>query len=50
MPERDFFFGILCTAKMQYMKDVIAEANQKRFKADQDDTKQSGIAISDAWL
>ena len=26
LPERDFFFGILCTLKNQYMKDVIADA------------------------
>ena len=26
MPERDFFFGILCTLKNQYMKDVINDA------------------------
>jgi hypothetical protein len=23
MPERDFFFGILCTLRNQYMKDII---------------------------
>ena len=50
MPERDFFFGILFTAKMQFMRYVIAEANERRFKASKDDTKQSGIAISDSWL
>ena len=33
MQERDFFFGILCTLKNQYMKDVIQDANNKRFKA-----------------
>ena len=50
MPERDFFFGILCTLKHQYMKDVIADANNKRFKADKDDNKKAAIALSDAWL
>ena len=33
MPERDFFFGILCTLKNKYMKDVINDANEK-YKAD----------------
>lgn len=50
LPEREFFFGILCTLKQQYMKDIIAEANQKRFKADKDDQKKAAIAISDSWL
>ena len=26
LPERDFFFGLLCTLRNQYMKDIIAEA------------------------
>lgn len=50
LPERDFFFGILCTLKQQYMKDVIADANNKRFKADKDDDKKAAIALSDSWL
>jgi len=50
MPERDFFFGILCTLKNQYMKDVIQEANNKRFKADKDGDKKDAIRLSDAWL
>ena len=27
LPEREFFFGVLCTLKNQYMKDIIADAN-----------------------
>jgi hypothetical protein len=27
MPEREFFFGILCTLRCQYMKDIIADAH-----------------------
>ena len=50
MPERDFFFGILCTLKNQYMKDVIQDANNKRFKADSDGDKKDAIRLSDAWL
>ena len=37
LPERDFFFGILCTLKNQYMKDVIAAAHEKRFKEPEED-------------
>ena len=50
MPERDFFFGILCTLRNQYIKDIIEEAHKKRFKADQDETKKEAIRLSDAWL
>jgi hypothetical protein len=32
LPERKFFFGILCTLRKQYMTDVIKEAHEKRFK------------------
>lgn len=50
MPERDFFFGIMCTLKNQYMKDVITSANEKRFKADEAGEKKDAIRLSDAWL
>jgi len=50
LPERDFFFGILCTLRNQYMKDIIAEANKKRFSADGDAPKKEAIRLSDAWL
>ena len=50
MPERDFFFWIMCTLKNQYMKDVITSANEKRFKADEAGEKKDAIRLSDAWL
>ena len=50
LPERDFFFGLLCTLRNQYMKDIIAEAQKARFTVSEGDPKQQGIAISDAWL
>ena len=50
LPERDFFFGIMCTMKNQYMKDIITEANEKRFKANNDGEKKEAIRLSDAWL
>ena len=37
LPERDFFFGILCTLRHQYMKDVITAAHEKRFKVPEED-------------
>ncbi len=40
LPEREFFFGLLCTLKHQYMKDNIADANKGRYTvADDDDAK-----------
>ena len=35
--EREFFFGLLCTLRKQYMTDIIHEASSKRFKASDDD-------------
>jgi hypothetical protein len=37
LPERDFFFGILCTLRRQYMSDIIEEAHKQRFKLSVDD-------------
>ena len=50
LPEREFFFGILCTLRNQYMKDIIAEAHKSRYTVAEDDPKKQGIAISDAWI
>ena len=50
LPEREFFFGLLCTLKNQYMKDIIAEAHKARYTVADDDPKKQGIVISDAWL
>ena len=36
--------------KNQYMKDIISEANKKRFKAEGEESKKAAISISDAWL
>lgn len=32
------------------MKDIIAAANEKRFKPDQDEPKKKSILITDNWL
>ena len=50
LPEREFFFGLLCTLKNQYMKDIIADAHKARYTVADDDPKKQGIVISDAWL
>jgi hypothetical protein len=50
LPERDFFFGILGTLKPEYMQKIIQEAEQARFK-DQDQQRGSDkIMISERWL
>ena len=50
LPERDFFFGVLCTLRNQYMKDIIADAHKARYTIGDDNPKQQGIAISEAWI
>lgn len=50
LPERDFFFGILCTLRRQYMVDIIEEAHKKRFKLSEDDTENKAILISESWM
>lgn len=50
LPEREFFFGVLCTLRRQYMQDIVEEANKKRFRIGDDDPKKQGIAITEAWL
>ena len=37
LPERGFFFGILCTLRNQYMKDIISEAHKVRYTIADDD-------------
>ena len=50
LPEREFFFGLLCTLRNQYMKDIIAEAHKARYTVADDDAKKQGIVISEACL
>ena len=50
LPEREFFFGVLCTMRKQYMSDIIAEAQSKRYKIEDDDQGQEGIVLTEAWL
>ena len=50
LPERHFFFGVLSSIRRQYMKDVIEEAQKKRFKLSDDDPKKQAIKITDTWL
>ena len=46
LPERDFFFGLMCTLRNQYMKDIIAGAHKARYTVGEDDTKKQAINIS----
>jgi hypothetical protein len=46
LPERDFFFGLMCTLCNQYMKDIIAGAHKVRYTVAEDDTKKQAIYIS----
>ena len=50
LPERHFFFGVLCTMRRQYMKDIIEESSKKRFKLSEEDEKKKAIKITDEWL
>jgi hypothetical protein len=45
LPERDFFFGLMCTLHNQYMKGIIAGAHKARYKVAKDDTKKQAISI-----
>jgi hypothetical protein len=45
LPERDFFFGLMCTLRNQYMKGIIAGAHKARYKVAKDDTKKQAISI-----
>jgi hypothetical protein len=50
LPERDFFFGLMCTQRNQYMKDIIAGAHKARYTVTDDDTKKQAISISEEWM
>jgi hypothetical protein len=40
LPEREFFFGLLCTLRNQYMKDIIADAQKVSYTVPEDDPKK----------
>jgi len=50
LPERGFFFGLLCTLRNQYMRDIIAAAQKARFTVEEGASGEKGIAISEAWM
>jgi hypothetical protein len=50
LSERGFFFGLLCTLRNQYMKDIIADAQKARYIVEEGASGDKGIAISDAWM
>ena len=48
LPERYFFFGLLCTLRKHYMLDIITDASKKRFKIEDDNRKKAGILIPES--
>ena len=40
LPELEFFFGLLCTLRNQYMKDIIADPLKVRYTVPDDDPKK----------
>jgi hypothetical protein len=50
LPERYFFFVLICTLRNQYIKDIIAGAHKVRYTVAEDNTKNQGISISEAWM
>jgi hypothetical protein len=46
LPERDFFFCLMCTLRNQYMKEIIAGSHKERYTVAEDHTKKQAISIS----
>jgi hypothetical protein len=46
LPERDFFFGLMCTLRNQYMKEIITFAHKVQYTVAEDDTKKQAFSIS----
>ena len=50
LPEREFFFGLMCTLRNQCMKNIIAGAHKARYTVGEDEKKNQAINISQAWM
>ena len=50
LPERGFFFGLLCTLRYGYMKEISADAYNARFLISDGASNDKGIVISEAWM
>ena len=50
LPERGFFFGLLCTLRHEYMKEIIADAQKARITISDGASNDKGIVISEAWM
>ncbi len=46
LPERDFFFELLCMLRNQYIKDIIADAQKILFTIADGASNDKGISIS----
>jgi hypothetical protein len=49
LPERDIFFGLMCTMRNQYIEDIVAGAHKARYTVAEDDTKKKALSILEAW-
>lgn len=50
LPEREFFFGVMSTLKNNYMKEILKDANDMRYKPSEAPEKKEGILITEDWL
>ena len=52
LPERDFFFGLMCTLRNQYMKDIIAGAHKAThcWRGWYEETSDQHLLGMDGWI
>ena len=51
LPERSFFFGLMCTLRHQYMKDIIADAQKARYTVPQEIQRSKAFSFQMlGWL
>jgi hypothetical protein len=50
LPEREFFFNVLGTVKPEYLKYIIEQAEQKRYKGSEENSRSNIIMMTDNWL
>lgn len=49
LPERDYFFGVLCTLQPEYINSIIDHANKERNSISADEARQDIIVMTEAW-
>jgi hypothetical protein len=50
LPEREFFFNVLGTVKPEYLKYIIEQTEQYRFKGSDENSRSNIIMMTDKWL